>query len=202
MWRSSSRSTMSPVRSGLRLQLADAGRSEGKKAAAADAAVAADSAEQSAGFEVADFVTFDRSCIRNLGQLCHELVAERADRPRLEAVGEKPRQMYAAGLPLLFWHALDAPARHWVKRRCGNYKPIKLMLKAIGFVMWNLFGDLHRLGILIDLDTLKAAVEESYLLPDHLLQSDAFRDRWDLLWVGAPGTEQHDQVVRVGADSP
>eukprot|EP00966_Prymnesium_polylepis_P283141 6542370-Prymnesium_polylepis.3 len=105
--------------------------------------------------------------------------------------------MYRIGLPLVFWLALDAKSRHWVKRRCGKYNSFKLMFKVIGFVLWNLRLDLQRAGLELDLETLKIAVEESGLLDRadvYFLEN--YQDRWDSLWVAMPGDERHTQVVK------
>ena len=133
-----------------------------------------------------------------LAKMCFDLVSARAERARVEAVGEKPREMYRIGLPLIFWLALDAKSRHWVKRRCGKYNPHKLMFKVIGFVLWNLMLDLQRAGFEPDLETLKIAVEESGLLEQadvYFLEN--YQDRWDALWVATPGDGKHKQVVKV-----
>lgn len=116
-----------------------------------------------------------------LAQLCTELVTARAERVRGEPVGDKPREMYKVGLPPVFWLALDAKMRHWAKRRMGKYNPTKIMFKVIGFVLWNLRGDLARLGFEPDWETLKDAVLESGLLgiPEYFLEH--LKERWDLL---------------------
>jgi hypothetical protein len=133
-----------------------------------------------------------------LAKMCFDLVSARAERARVEAVGEKPREMYRVGLPLIFWLALDAKSRHWVKRRCGKYNSHKLMFKVIGFVLWNLMLDLQRAGFEPDLEMLKIAVEESGLLERadvYFLEN--YQDRWDALWVATPGDGKHKQVVKV-----
>jgi len=137
---------------------------------------------------------------KSLAQLCFELVSARADRARVEAVGDRPRELIKAGLDPRFWLALDSRTRHWIKRRVGSYNSGKLEMKAIGFVLWNLMSDLQRAGFEPDLETLKTAVEESGLLPAYFDKESSFGKRWNLLWVAQPGGERHTQVVTVGDD--
>lgn len=137
---------------------------------------------------------------KSLAQLCFELVSARADRARVEAVGDRPRELIKAGLDPRFWLALDSSTRHWIKWRVGSYNSGKLEMKAIGFVLWNLMSDLQRAGFEPDLETLKTAVEESGLLSAYFDKESSFGKRWNLLWVAQPGGERHTQVVTVGDD--
>ena len=149
----------------------EADHSEAADPAAADAAVqeAADGGDTN--------ITIDKEMIK----LVSELVSKRAWRRRSEDVGSMPAVLRSADLPLVFWAALDASSRHYIKRRIGKIKPKKLMQKAVGFVLYNMICDLERAGHDIPLNTLKDAVRRSDLLPLYFF--DCYEQEWNELWV-------------------
>ena len=113
--------------------------------------------------------------------LVFKTVMMRARRPRPDEVALAPAELRFAGLPREFWLALDAPSRHYIRRRSGKVKFGKLLMKTISFVMWNLVGDLERAGLDFDLEELKNAVERSCLLPWFIFEDH--EEGWRRLWI-------------------
>lgn len=124
---------------------------------------------------------FNASDARITSGLVFKTIMERARRPRPDEVADMPAELRVAGLPREFWLALDAPSRHYLKRRAGKIKSRKLLLKAIGFVVWNLVGDLERAGLNFNLEELQNAVKRSCLLPWYFFEDH--EEGWRHLWL-------------------
>ena len=82
-----------------------------------------------------------------LSDLVIALFYRRADRPRAEPVSEMPAELQRLGLLTAWWLAVDAPTRHYIKRRIGKYRASKLVLNILAFASWQLMADLERAGV-------------------------------------------------------
>jgi hypothetical protein len=74
---------------------------------------------------------------------------------------------YGIGYPDLFWNALEAKARHWIKRRVGSWQAHKLIGKIVDIALERAQDQLRHAGLghfdyMTLLDTVKWA------LPKHL----------------------------------
>jgi len=95
-----------------------------------------------------------------IAAVLEKLARRRASQPP----GEVPRVLRAAGLPPLFWAALDAKGRHWLKRRCDSIKADKLVCKAVQMGLQQVQGALAEAGVERAVEDLMNAVEAESLL--------------------------------------
>ncbi|KAL1510613.1 hypothetical protein AB1Y20_006914 [Prymnesium parvum] len=86
----------------------------------------------------------DELAENGLPSIVISILSQLAQRPRAEPVGDMPAILRQHGLFELFWQALDAATRHCVKRRVGKYRATKLVMKVIGFNLWNVLEVLQR----------------------------------------------------------
>ncbi|KAL1498659.1 hypothetical protein AB1Y20_013972 [Prymnesium parvum] len=114
----------------------------------------------------ADLSIEDELAENGLPSIVISILSQLAQRPRAEPVGDMPAILRQHGLFELFWQALDAATRHWVKRRVGKYRATKLVMKVIGFNLWNVLEVLQRKGFIADVGVgrLKTAVE--HIVPE------------------------------------
>ena len=88
--------------------------------------------------------------------------------------------MYLAGTEL-FWKAIDAKLRHWVKRRAETYNKDKLALKVIYGAIDNVIGDLAKEGVEMQVEDVVEALW--HLLPMTLQRPDGESRRfWECGW--------------------
>ena len=79
--------------------------------------------------------------------------------------GDMPLPLRAVGLSPLFWAALDAKGRHWLKRRLGAMPALKLACRTAYMALQQVQGALASAGVERDMDELMDAVEDESAEP-------------------------------------
>ena len=93
-----------------------------------------------------------------LESLARAMLHERADRPREDPVGDMPVELREYGLLNVWWQSLDAPSRHYIKRRVGKIRPKKLVLKLLDIASMQVAEDLGLIRVEADFKAVQQAL--------------------------------------------